>query len=44
MAKLENCIHIFCYDCIKDWAAVTNTCPLCKATFSTMTKHSEDGV
>ena len=34
---------MFCYACIKDWAAVTNTCPLCKQKFGEMVKFSEDG-
>jgi len=27
------CKHQFCFSCIRDWSAVTNTCPLCKAEF-----------
>lgn len=29
-----SCKHFFCCQCIKDWAEVTNLCPLCKADFS----------
>jgi len=28
-----SCIHLFCFDCIKDWSQVTNSCPLCKKEF-----------
>ena len=27
------CKHLFCLACIKRWAKVKNTCPLCKARF-----------
>lgn len=32
-ARIE-CMHQFCSSCIKQWAAVTNTCPLCKVKFN----------
>ena len=39
--KLDNCTHIFCFDCIKEWAKVIltqveNSCPLCKLRFNTI--------
>jgi len=50
-AKLKECEHSFCFDCIKQWAGVTNKCPLCKAVFSqivrldgTVTEDVEDRV
>lgn len=50
-AKLKECEHSFCFDCIKHWAGVTNKCPLCKAVFSqiqrldgTVTEDVEDRV
>jgi hypothetical protein len=41
--KTDSCSHIFCMDCIKEWAKVIasqieNTCPLCKIRFTTITK------
>ena len=31
LARIECCAHIFCYECIKDWATKgENSCPLCK--------------
>jgi hypothetical protein len=27
------CQHYFCWSCLKDWADVTNSCPLCKREF-----------
>ena len=43
MAKLDSCIHIFCYSCIKDWADVTNECPLCKRRFNNIEKCQSNG-
>ena len=40
IAKLDSCIHVFCFDCIKDWANVTNECPYCKARFNEISKYS----
>ncbi|GIX65570.1 PHD-finger domain-containing protein [Babesia caballi] len=28
-----NCLHIFCYTCIKEWSNRTNVCPICKVEF-----------
>ena len=44
-ACLEVCMHTFCLDCIRDWAKISNTCPLCKRRFSfvvTNIKSSKD--
>lgn len=27
------CVHLFCFDCIRDWSQITNSCPLCKKDF-----------
>ena len=32
-AGLLDCNHYFCFECISDWAKVTNLCPLCKGAF-----------
>ena len=29
-----DCDHFFCLACIKKWAEIENTCPLCKKRFS----------
>ena len=34
------CVHHFCFECIKQWANVTNLCPLCKVPFSSITKKN----
>jgi len=39
--KLKECEHMFCFDCIQQWANVTNKCPLCKVVFSEILR--EDG-
>lgn len=46
VGKLNDCIHTFCFDCIKDWSDVTNECPLCKRKFNEITKYllKEGGV
>ena len=31
-AVLNNCMHVFCVDCISRWAAKKRVCPLCKVT------------
>jgi len=43
LAKLDSCLHIFCFTCIKDWADVTNECPLCKRRFSEINKYDTNG-
>lgn len=31
--RLISCKHIFCFECISQWALNSNTCPLCKCKF-----------
>lgn len=38
-AKLSGCDHIFCKDCILEWAKRENSCPNCRAPF----KHIKCG-
>ncbi|GMI62309.1 hypothetical protein ScalyP_jg5323 [Parmales sp. scaly parma] len=38
LTKLNNCPHLFCFDCIDSWAKEENTCPLCKERFTTLTR------
>ena len=35
-AMVDKCFHVFCYDCISQWADVTTTCPLCKRPFDSI--------
>lgn len=37
---LNCCEHMFCFECILEWAKVTNRCPLCKAKFNTVTPRA----
>jgi hypothetical protein len=37
-AGLLDCNHYFCFECISDWAKVTNLCPLCKGPFTRIRK------
>jgi hypothetical protein len=32
-ASLDGCSHSFCFDCIKKWGNITNSCPMCKKQF-----------
>lgn len=32
-ALAERCLHAFCLGCIKQWAGIVPTCPLCKTPF-----------
>lgn len=35
---INGCEHLFCFDCIGKWAARENTCPLCKARFTSISR------
>jgi len=35
---IDSCKHDFCYDCILKWSSSSNTCPLCKKRFHSVTK------
>ncbi|CEM06842.1 unnamed protein product [Vitrella brassicaformis CCMP3155] len=37
---LDCCGHMYCHSCIVKWAAVTNHCPLCKLSFTSIGKVS----
>jgi hypothetical protein len=41
--KLDSCVHTFCFSCIKDWAVVSNECPMCKRRYSQIDKFSTKG-
>lgn len=32
--RLDSCQHLFCVECIKQWAEIETKCPLCKARFT----------
>ena len=34
---LNCCTHSFCLDCVLKWAAIENSCPVCKRRFRTVT-------
>ncbi|KAK3751800.1 hypothetical protein QZH41_013261 [Actinostola sp. cb2023] len=36
--KITVCEHWFCFGCIVEWSKNTNTCPICKARFRTISK------
>lgn len=31
---IESCTHKFCFNCIKHWSTIENTCPICKRRFN----------
>eukprot|EP00960_Hanusia_phi_P031352 749242-Hanusia_phi.AAC.8 len=37
IASIDCCSHKFCYDCIMTWARRKRTCPVCRATISSIT-------
>ena len=30
---MDSCAHLFCFECVRQWAEKENTCPLCKQRF-----------
>lgn len=37
IAHLENCDHLYCFGCIKEWGTkAENSCPLCKKKFNSI--------
>ena len=42
-ARLENCVHKFCFPCIHCWATQNkNLCPMCKQKFNKIYKMKDD--
>jgi len=41
ISSLDSCKHYYCYRCIYQWSKQSNTCPLCKARFHSITKIEE---
>lgn len=39
----ENCDHIFCVDCISEWAKNVNTCPVDRITFNSIIVKTHAG-
>ena len=40
---LQQCEHVFHFDCIVKWAKITNLCPACKAPFQLVTRQDAEG-
>lgn len=40
-SKVTGCDHIFCKECIDQWAEVSNTCPLCKKDFKKIIYYND---
>ncbi|PRP88832.1 hypothetical protein PROFUN_00300 [Planoprotostelium fungivorum] len=38
------CTHAFCSDCLKEWKQRSQTCPVCRAQLSALSKPDEDWV
>ena len=34
LASINGCDHLFCFECIEQWAERENSCPLCKCRFT----------
>nr|CDS31002.1 PHD and RING finger domain containing protein 1 [Hymenolepis microstoma] len=43
IGMLDECKHIFCYDCIKKWSEIKKTCPLDRIPFDTINILHEIG-
>ena len=44
LAKLDSCLHIYCYECIRHWVDSSESkCPLCKADIGKITYKDSDG-
>jgi len=41
ISSLDSCNHYYCYQCIYQWSKQSNTCPLCKARFHSISKVEE---
>ncbi|VUZ49783.1 unnamed protein product [Hymenolepis diminuta] len=37
------CRHKFCYNCLKRWAEINNSCPLCRKRFQEMLIYNRNG-
>lgn len=33
-AELPDCGHVYCFQCLKTWMEISNTCPVCKLEFT----------
>ncbi|KAF0756368.1 hypothetical protein AaE_004659 [Aphanomyces astaci] len=40
---LLKCVHTFHFDCIAQWAKVTNLCPMCKTRFCSIVRRDASG-
>jgi len=40
-AVINSCSHEFCFECIGEWANVSNKCPLCKGTFTRISSSGQ---
>jgi hypothetical protein len=38
-ARLEICLHSFCFSCIVSWSRIIKGCPLCKQSFTYVIHH-----
>ena len=42
LAKVEGCSHVFCDECIQQWAKTENKCPNCKEKFNIIITKTEE--
>lgn len=43
IARIDSCLHTFCYPCILEWSKVRAICPLCKQPFTLITRERYSG-
>jgi len=43
IANLDNCIHSFCFKCIRKWSRNSSACPNCRSEFSEILHKNKFG-
>lgn len=41
---LNNCVHVFCFKCLENWATKSNECPICRTRFTKFEHKSNNKV
>lgn len=43
LGLIDNCIHVFHYDCVEKWSQTENSCPQCKVRFFWLASYNKKG-
>ena len=41
MSNVDNCKHVFCFDCIKMWCEDHDTCPVCRSIIDSVSYNND---